>query len=230
MTDRRTKMVERCRALLAKAASTEHEGERDTFEAGAVKIMAEYEIEERELIDAGSSDFGLHVFPLDHWGEMKHAVGGLWGSVASMHGALLLINQRRTSFDADTMRFGWSWEAEVRATDSQWARVELIGEHLERELVTALVQTQPASLHSFAAAWSVEVVKRLKAAQANAYAEAGTALVPTTQAAEDAARADGTVWADNPQEQAPETDLDSLVQGMVLGETADLGQRRLEGS
>ena len=99
--DKRAKVVERCRAMLAKAASTNHEAEAEAFEERALRLMAEYEIEERELRDALPHE--AHDIPCGHFGHAQQAAVLLCVSVARLFGGYGVRVSENRKFTARLM-------------------------------------------------------------------------------------------------------------------------------
>lgn len=91
MSDNREKMLERVRALLAKADGTEFEGEAAVFRAKADELMTAYSIEQWQL-DAGGADTSgreperrdvdVSWYWQDGYSHIKHHLFGMFSAVA----------------------------------------------------------------------------------------------------------------------------------------------------
>ncbi|MEM8923153.1 MAG: DUF2786 domain-containing protein [Actinomycetota bacterium] len=209
---KRTKVVEKVRALLAKAASTEHEAEAEAFEEHALRLMADYEIAERELRDVAPHD--AHEIDCSHFGRAQTAAVLLCAEVAAMFGGygVKLSQDRR-------------FRALLMCTPSQLELALPLIDHLLVQLMADLNRDRPRSRRDYSLGWAHRVVTRLEAAQERIYSEA-KALVPTTDAAEAAfIERYGQARRARRQTVGPEYAV-----GQEAGEEADLRQHRLGGA
>ena len=166
---RRAKKVEQVRVMLAKAASTEHEAEAETFEAKALEIMAEYEIEERELRDV--SGYASEEIDLGMMGNAGTGAASLAIGLADLFGGAGVRGV------VDRKHY-----AKLHTTPSQRENVELMLDHLLPQMRNDLSRDRPRSRKSYSVGWAFRVLERLRAAQAVVYAQSN-ALVPTGDAA-----------------------------------------------
>ncbi|MEL6982040.1 MAG: DUF2786 domain-containing protein, partial [Actinomycetota bacterium] len=182
MSNQRDTLVARVSALLAKAASTEHEPERRAFEAKAQALITRHQIDEAEL-GLGSGAVGERELLVEGWGNATRGVVHLWAGVARLNRC-----------------------AVAHRTGRGWSRVLLAGSEVDAELTTRLVEhllpqlrlailtDRPRSRMSYAVGWAHEVVDRLEQARGAAAAEAAadlpgaeaSALIPTNTDAADA--------------------------------------------
>lgn len=215
MTDRRTKMVERVRSLLAKAASSEFTSEAEAFEEKALSIMAEYEIAERELIDVRSvldrTIIDLSHFKNGAWGAME-LVGRLHTLFGGAYGVLQYT---------DDLTGKRVYQAHVWSTPAAHEQAMLLAEHLLPQLRADMSRDKPRSRKTYSIAWAFRVHDRLSEAQERVYSRS-QALVPTTDAA-DAERDKHC----RDREHSFRPDLLSGLAGDRAGSEADLNQQRI---
>lgn len=205
---KRDKMIRRVQALLAQSVSTNYEPEAEAFEEHALRLMATYEIEERELRDA--DPHALHEIPLGHFGNAQTGACVLVAQVYKMFGgfAVRSMDNRKA-----TMK--------VMATPSVVELATPLLDHLLAHLQRDILADRPRSRMSYAIGWTEKVVTRLEAAQERIYSES-TALVPTTDAAKAAYH-----------DQVGRTTSSSIAvtgdyrTGQAAGTNADLGQTRV---
>jgi len=208
----RDRILDRVRALLAKANSTDHEPEREAFLAKAQQLITRHHIEHGELTADSSAIERLEVMITD-WGNATRGVVRLYGTVAE-------LNRAST---AHRMTRGAAW-------------VILVGSELDLELATTLVnhllpqlrhdilRDRPRSRMSYALGWADRVGQRLAEAQASEAARSNS-LVPTNHAAEKALNDAYTIRA------ARSTRVDGLewLNGGHAAEQVDIGASKLSG-
>lgn len=190
------RMLDRIRALLAKAESTTFDAEADAFMAKAQELMARYAID-HAMIDAGASAQGLaagvrarRVHIDDPYAKQK---AQLLGVVAATNGAKVV------------------WHDDVGAATVMGFDVEL--DLTELTFTSLLVQMtrsmaaaggpgsrtrSPAFRRAFVLAFAVRIGERLDEAVQAARDEAGhtygAALVPVQQARDEAVRQRAAEW------------------------------------
>ena len=81
---RRANVIDKVRAMLAKASSTDHEPEREAFEAKAQALITRYQIEARELSDA-ESEVQERRIDVKTWSEATRGVIYLYGGIAELN-------------------------------------------------------------------------------------------------------------------------------------------------
>ncbi len=212
-SERRAKKVEQVRAMLAKAASTEHEEEAESFEAKALEIMAAFEIEEREL--RAASGFESDEIDMGHMGNAGMGAATLAVGLANLFGGAGVrgvISRRHY--------------ATVHTTTSQRENVELMLDHLLPQLRRDLSRDKPRSRKSYSLGWAVKVVQRLEAAQAIAYSTT-TSLVPTNDAATEDLYAQLAQSGIRVSRASVKVDGLDFERGDVAGTEADLDQARV---
>ena len=211
--EKRAKMVERVRAMLAKAASTDHEAEAATFEEHALRLMARWEIEERELRDAQPHD--SFDIPCGHFGHAQTGAVLLVAGIARLFGGFAV--RMSDGSRRHTVR--------LTCTPTQFELASALIDHLLPQLMTDVNRDRPRSRRDYAVGWAQRVLERLDEAQARVYAES-RALVPTTVAAERAYREQH-----GPVRRARTLRLgrDALT-GADAGDRADLDQQRLDAA
>ena len=212
MTDeKRAKVVELVRAMLAQAASTTFEAEAETFEAHALRLMAEYEIEQRELRDV-DTDYDVHDIACERFGRAQYAAVVLCAEVAKLfggYGILVRDNRRYTT--------------RLVVTDTQFELAKPLIDHLLAQMMSALNHDKPRSRKDYSLGWVYRVLDRLNAAQAVVYSESN-ALVPTN----DAAKAAYVELHGRPDTGRKIVVGANYQDGQVAGEGADLNQTRLQ--
>lgn len=208
--EKRAKVVERVRAMLAKAASSEHDAEAATFEEHALRLMAHWEIEERELRDAQPHD--AYEIPCGHFGNAQAGAVLLLAGVARLFGGYavrLSTGSRKHS-------------VQLMCTPSQYEMAEAMADHLLPQLMGDINRDRPRSRRDYSLGWANRVLERLNEAQERVYSESN-ALVPTTEAAARAYRE-----RFGPVRRAPTLRVgrDAAV-GAAAGDEVDLRQRQL---
>ncbi|MEM9562955.1 MAG: DUF2786 domain-containing protein [Actinomycetota bacterium] len=223
--DDRRDLVARVAALLAKAASTDHEPERRAFEAKAQALITRHQIDEGEF-GTGGGAIGERELVIDGWGNATRGVVHLWAGVAQLNRC------------AVAHRTGRGWSRVLLAGSEVDAEVtSRLVEHLLPQLRLAILTDRPRSRMSYAIGWAHEVIDRLAEAQRGAAADAAVdrgpgdgrsadaaALVPTNAAAADALARAHTLRS----ERRATVDAGAYDSGLSAGQQADLGQVRLD--
>ena len=80
--DRET-IIRRVNGLLAKANSSEHQAERETYEAKAQQLMTRYQIESSEFADTGPIE--QRMIMISGWGNATRGVVSLHQCVATLN-------------------------------------------------------------------------------------------------------------------------------------------------
>lgn len=224
LNDDRQSLLTKVSALLAKAASTEHEPERRAFEAKAQALITRHQIDEAELGVAGS--IGEREIVVDGWGNATRGVVHLWAGVARLN---------RCAVAHQTSR-GWS-RVLLAGTEVDAEITARLVEHLLPQLRLAVLRDRPRSRMSYAVGWAHEVVDRLAEARISAAAEVAaersgfgstevvetTSLVPTNTAAAEALAETHTLRS----ERRTAVDVGAYGSGVTAGQQADLGGDRL---
>lgn len=217
--DDRRHLVAKVAALLAKAASTEHEPERQAFEAKAQALITRYQIDEAELGAGGG--MGEREVMVEGWGNATRGVVHLWAGVARLNRCAVAHRTGR----------GWS-RMIVAGSETDAELTTQLVEHLLPQLRLAILSDRPRSRMSYAIGWAHEVVDRLAEAQRGAAAEAAarsgaaaTTLIPTNTAASDALAEAHLLRS----ERRATVDAGAYGSGMSAGQEADLGRSRLSG-
>jgi hypothetical protein len=205
----REKFVDRVRKLLAKACDkAATEAEREAFEAKALQLMAEHEIADRDLREA--SPIQRFRLPVSE-GNATRGVAYLIHRLAAMNGAYSLWYQQGRV-------------VHLYCTAAQHEAVRLLLDHLLPQLRHDMARDKPRSRKTYALAWAIRVAGRLSESQAVAYAEIGSALVPTSYAAERYAREELGTKVARPARLAL-TSAQDAADGGAAGGRATLGQR-----
>ena len=219
MTDRdRQSLVAKVSALLAKAASTDHEPERRAFEAKAQALITNHQINETEL-GLGSGAMGEREVLVEGWGNATRGVVHLWAGVARLNRCAVAHRTGR----------GWSRLLLAGAEVDAELTSRLV-EHLLPQLRLAILNDRPRSRMSYAIGWAHEVVDRLEEARQAAAAEAASrragpgavdvaSLVPTNTAAADALAQGHQLRS----ERRATVDAGAYGSGMSAGQQADIG-------
>lgn len=209
--DHRERIVDRVRALLAKADSTDHEPERRAFVAKAQQLITRYHIEQPELAESDSA-IGEQRIPITGWGNATRGVVNLYAAVASRN--------RCTTARAGNRA---STQVILLGSDTDRELTIALVEHLLPQLRRDLLRDRPRSRMSYAVGWSIEVADRLTAARE---AEAATtmALVPTNEAAREALHATYTITS----ARSAEVRFDEYGSGRKAGQNADIGHTKLD--
>lgn len=208
----RDRRAEKIRALLAKAnddAATPAEAE--SYTAMAMRLMAKWDIAERDLrdhtpIEERSLDFTM-------FGRAQAGVARLAIRVARVFGCTGLLRHLGDGRPGRVVLFG-----RAGALDD----AEMMIAHLVPQLMRDVARDRPRSRKSYAIAWADRVAGRLLELQEVVYAESH-ALVPTTIDAEVAMHERYHLGA------APgfRPDGASSASGRLAAGSADLAQTRL---
>lgn len=211
---RRANVIDKVRAMLAKASSTDHEPEREAFEAKAQALITRYQIEARELSDA-ECEVQERRIDVKTWNEATRGVIYLYGGIAELNRSSAA--HRAVADYSQVILFGTEVDLDL---------VETMVGHLLPQLRTHMLLDQPKSRMSYAIGWTHEVLSRLIAAQ-EAVAAEYNALVPTNSAADDAMQE-----AYRLKDDSPITLVDSAEYefGASAAERADIGRMRLAAS
>lgn len=211
---RRANVIDKVRAILAKASSTDHEPEREAFEAKAQALITRYQIEARELSDAEGE---VHERRIDvkTWSEATRGVIYLYGGIAELNRSSAA--HRAVGEYSQVILFGNEVDLDL---------IETMVGHLLPQLRTHMLLDQPTSRMSYAIGWTHEVLSRLIAAQ-EAVAAEYNALIPTNNAADDAMQ-----QAYRLKDDSPATVVDSAEYefGASAAERADIGRMKLAAS
>lgn len=213
-------IVDRVRALLAKAASTPFEAERQAFEAKAEQLIARHMIDRDQLGE--QPDITSHTFVVADWGNASKGVAYLVERMAALNGG---YGYHEATYENGAMR-ATGYRVTIWSSVEAMNLIRVRAEYLLPQLRNDIASYGPRSRLSFAMGWADEVLRRLAAVQERTYAEAG-ALVPTQVRAEEAMReADPTIKV---QTQTVETSVVDALAGLALGSTVDLGGSKLPG-
>ncbi len=210
-TPSRDRIVDRVRALLAKADSTEHQAERDAFFAKAQALITRHHIDEAEL-EAADSEVVRETVLIVDWGHATRGVVYLYGEVAELNRCSL--GHQLTRGAARIELFGTSLDIELTLT---------LVDYLLPQLRAALLRDRPRSRMSYSMGWVREVAARLAEAQ-KAEAAISNALVPTNVTADEALHAAFQVRS----ARSTEVDTRAYGSGMAAGENADIGHVKLD--
>lgn len=197
--------------MLAKADSTEHAPERESFLAKAQTLITKHQIAEGEL-SLSRRDMVEQTIIIEDWGNATRGVVHLYSGVAKLNRCS--VAHRTTRGHARIVLFGTELDADLTCT---------LVDHLLPQLRLAILNDRPRSRMSYAIGWTHEVIDRLQAAQEIAAADS-KALVPTNLAADDALRSAHKIRT----ERRNTVDSKAYGSGMVAGEHVDLGRRGLE--
>ncbi len=206
----RDRIVDRVRALLAKADSTTHEPERQAFLAKAQQLITRHHIEQPELTESDLA-VGEQRITVSGWGNATRGVVNLYAAVASRNRCTTARTGGRS--DPEVILFGSDTDRELTLA---------LVDHLLPQLRHDLLRDRPRSRMSYAVGWSIEVADRLTAAQEE-QAAASMALVPTNEAAREALHAAYTIS----RARSAELRFDEYGSGRRAGQSADIGHTKL---
>ncbi len=206
----RERIVDRVRALLAKADSTTHEPERRAFLTKAQQLITRYHIEQPELTESDISIDEQRI-AIEGWGNATRGVVNLYASVAARNRCTTARTGGRSS--TEVILFGSATDRELTVT---------LVDHLLPQLRRDLLRDRPISRMSYAVGWSIEVGDRLTAA-AQTEASSTMALVPTNEAARAALHATYNVA----RARSTELRFDEYGSGRLAGRQADIGHHKL---
>ncbi len=209
--EKREKMVERVRHFFAKAASTDFPEEAEAFESRALRLMAEYEIAERELRDAG--DYQSDIIDLTHFGRGGKGAAALACWLADGFGAYGVLW---------SVGDGKAGRVKITGTPSQLEQLNLLLDHLLPQLRADLTRDKPRSRMSYSLGWAQRVSERVKAAQVQVYSDC-QALVPTNTEAQRAYE------EENGRARSSRADVSMFdtIAGKTAGNNADINQARI---
>lgn len=171
----RERLIDKVSALLAKAASTDHEPERRAFQAKAQTLITRYQIEEEEL-DLRPGSVGEDVIEVEGWGNATRGVVHLYSAVAELNRCK--VAHQSTRGRSTLLLYG---------TETDTALTRTLVEHLLPQLRLAILNDKPRSRMSYAVGWAYEVANRLQEAREHEAATSDS-LIPTNTAAEEALR------------------------------------------
>ncbi len=203
----RENLVAKVAALLAKAESSEHEPERNAFQAKAQALITRYQIDEGEL-RLSRADMLERSITVDGWGNATRGVVHLYSGIAELNRCS--VAHRTGRGWARVVLFGTDMDAELTCT---------LVDHLLPQLRLAILNDRPRSRMSYSIGWTHEVLDRLRSAQ-RIEAEVSSALIPTNVAAEEALRA----AHDLRTERRRTVDSAEYGSGMTAAEQADIGR------
>ncbi len=208
--DRET-IIRRVHGLLAKANSSEHQAERESYEAKAQQLMTRYQIESSEFEESGPIE--QRIVAISGWGNATRGVVSLHQCVASLNRCTGAGNTSRG--EGFVYLFGRPTDLDLTMT---------LVNHLLPQLRLALVADKPRSRMSYSLGFAHTVHSRLFEAQATAAAETN-ALVPTNTEASEA------MYSELNVKRAPRTAVygDDLTSGEAAAANVDLGQTRVTG-
>ena len=211
---RRINIIDKVRAMLAKATSTTHEPEREAFEAKAQAMITRYQIEARELDQADSEVIERRI-DVKTWGDAARGVVYLYGGIAELNRSSAA--HRAVGDYSQVILFGTEVDLDL---------TETMVHHLLPQLRTHMLLDRPSSRMSYAIGWTHEVLNRLIAAQLATAAEIG-ALVPTNTAADEAMLAAYKLKSDS---QTTIVDSVQYEVGASAAGRADIGRTKLAAS
>lgn len=208
--DRET-IIRRVNGLLAKANSSEHRAERESYEAKAQQLMTRYQIESSEFEETGPIEQRMVI--IAGWGNATRGVVSLHQCVAALNRCTGAGNTGRG--EGYVYLFGRPTDLDLTLT---------LVNYLLPQLRMAMVADKPRSRMSYALGFAHTVYSRLFEAQATAAAETN-ALVPTNTDASEA------MYSELNVKRAPRTPVhgDDLSSGETAAANADLGQIRVDG-
>lgn len=211
-------IVDKIRNILARAADTEHEGERDTALDLATKLATKHQIDLHNLGDAGQ--YSERNICLHRLGNVASGIGPLISSLGEIH---QVFPVHMTGGPADPRR---TYEIKAYGNPTSCELFDISLRFLVNQLIIDANRDKPKSRVSYAIGWSYAVTRRLEEVQAVEYAESGTALVPTTDVLRGKVEADHpSITTGRPVEVT--SGMDSVT-GASAGELADIGTPKLE--
>ena len=206
----RERLIDKVNALLAKAASSEHEAEQLAFEAKAQALITRHHIEQGELA-LGSVHIVERTIDIENWGNATRGVVHLFSGIAEANRCS--VGHRTTRGRASIVLFGSETDADLTSA---------LVDHLLPQLRTSILRDRPRSRMSYSIGWAHEVIERLRQAQERE-AEASSALVPTNVAADEALRSAHRVRTGRASTVMP----DEFDSGMSAGGEADIGRAKV---
>jgi len=208
---RRLSVIDKVRAMLAKAASTDHDPEREAFEAKAQALITRYQIAASEL-DNADSDILERSIDIKTWGDATRGVIYLYGGIAELNRSSAA--HRNIGDHSQVILFGTQLDLDL---------IETMVGHLLPQLRTHMLLDGPRSRMSYAIGWAHEVLSRLIAAQ-QAVAAEFNALVPVGCAADEAMQKAYRLKSD---QQTTQVDSAEYGCGASAAERADIGRTKL---
>jgi hypothetical protein len=207
------------RALLAQAAGTTYQAERDAFMAKAQELMTRYQLTEAELGDTPDRRLSSVTISLEGWGNATAGYSVLVQGVARLNrcDGYRQTDYRNGGRQVSVVLFGTSPDLDM---------VRALVEYLGVQLRADIARDRPRSRKSYAIGWQHLVVARLKAAQV-AEATACRLPVPTSDAAT-RHMTEATPGLRSSSERP--TSWDDTRAGRQRGALADIGGQRLAGS
>lgn len=196
--------------MLDKAASTEHEPERDAFFAKAQALITRHHIEDSEL-NRATSKMEEHPVEVDGWGNAIRGVVHLYTGVGQINQCSVA---HRTGRGYSRVII-WGSEIDAKLTCT-------LVDYLLPQLRADILRDRPRSRMSYAVGWAIEVIDRLSEAQ-EAEAASTNALIPTNTEADEALRATYKLRNSRRAEVRPE----EFDQGVTAGGSADIGITKL---
>ncbi len=164
-------------ALLRKAAATEFPAERAAFEKAATKLMAKWEIDERDL--AEEATLTQHHMSFRDYGNFASGIATLAIKICNMNGGYAIYNEANR-------RKGYRKHAEILYYGTD--RVRLLLEELIpfffRQLEYEFMMSRTSSRKDFSVGFCDRVASRLKELQEVVYSESN-ALVPVNTKAKE---------------------------------------------
>lgn len=205
----RETIIRRVNGLLAKANSSEHPAERESYEAKAQQLMTRYQIETSEFEDPGPIE--QRMVNVAGWGNATRGVVSLYQCVAALNRCTGAGNTSRG--EGYVYLFGRPTDLDLTMT---------LVDYLLPQMRMAMVADKPRSRMSYSVGFARAVYTRLFEAQAKAAAQSN-ALVPTN------AKASEAMYAELDVKRAPKTPVhgSDLSSGEVAAANADLGQTRV---
>jgi len=211
-------LINKIRALQAKAESSEHPAEKEAFAAKATELLTRYQISTSDLEE--TKEIG-HVYFLRR--GLKNATYGycqlFWGIAPLFRcAALASVSELYDWEEGRNVKTASIWLYGA-ADDIEMVRA-LVDDLLCPQMMAAVLRDKPRSRKSYVAGWATRIAIRLAQAQHDFCEEQG-ALIPTNTEARKAAEAASSGSTKTV------LDSDSVGAGYKAANNADLGQTRL---
>ena len=203
----RERLIDKVAALLAKAASTDHEPERRAFQAKAQTLITRYQIEEEEL-EVRPVAIREQIVEVEGWGNATRGVVHLYSAIAELNRCKVAHQSARGR--STVLLYGTETDASLTCA---------LVEHLLPQLRLAILNDRPRSRMSYSVGWAYEVAKRLAEAR-EVEAAASSSLVPTNTEADEALRAAYKIT----NGRRTTIDVAGYGSGMEAAERADIGR------
>lgn len=241
------KLLDRVRALLAKADSTEFPAEAETFTAKAHELMATYGIEQAHLAATGKVKDEIRVMRVDMAGTYTDAKARLLSAVA--------LACRCRTVRWSSARSSVVSHVDVVGHNTDLERVELLYTSLLLQATGQLTRQRPplddwgyltVSVPTFRRSWLTgftnEVRERLERIEAQAAAATQTATTATDTGGKSTELvlvdrktavelAYSELFGDLPKDKSRQTlHADAYYAGREAGRRADIGQSRVGGN